>query len=122
MNAKTLKVVKENQILFESDKRWLHPLFDLEKFLTKNSMDLSGAMLHDKVVGKAAAMLMVRLGAGSVHAQVLSKLGKSILESNSITYMYHILVDRIDCQTEELLENIDDLETAYKLLKERATR
>ena len=74
-----MQVIKNNEVLFESDRRWLHPLFDLEGYLAQHPLDLSGAEIRDKVVGKAAAMLIVRLGAGSVHAH--PTLSEAIMEA-----------------------------------------
>jgi len=122
MSNMTFQVTEHNDVLFESDQRWLYPLFDLEAYLDQHILDLSGAEIHDKVVGKAAALLIARLGAGSVHAHVLSKLGQSVFDAASLPYTYGTLVERIDCQTEELLKEVDDPEQAYLILKERAHR
>jgi hypothetical protein len=122
MKNTTLRVIQNGQLLYESDKRWLMPLFDLEKYLAAHPIDFSGVELHDKVIGKAAALLMIRLGTGSVHGDVMSVLASDILERNAIPHTYNTLVDRIDCQTEELLLEIDDPEAAYQILAERAHR
>jgi hypothetical protein len=80
------------------------------------------ADVHDKVIGKAAAMLITRIGAGSAHGEVMSKLGRDIFLQAGIPHTYGTLVERIDCQTEELLLEINDLELAHQLLMERARR
>ncbi len=113
-------VTQGRTTLFQSQKRWLFPLFELEDYLAEHHLDLSQAAFHDKVVGKAAALLMVRLGTGSVHARVLSKLGQRVLDQAGIPYSYETLVKNIDCQTEELLKEVDDPGMAYTLLRERA--
>jgi hypothetical protein len=68
MDTLTLKVVLNSEIVFQSDRRWLQPLFELEEFLKSHPLDISRADVHDKVIGKAAAMLITRIGAGSVQA------------------------------------------------------
>ncbi len=122
MKEFTFKVFQSNKVVFQSEKRWLLPLFDFEEYLALHPLDLPTVEVHDKVVGKAAALLIVRLGAGSVRAQVMSKLGQRVLELAGIPFTFGRLVERIDCQTEEILLNIDDSETAYRILRERAHR
>ncbi len=120
MENVTLHLTLGNSVIFQSEKRWLFPLFELEGYLAIHPMDLSRAEFHDKVVGKAAVLLMLRLGAGSVHAGVMSKLAQQVLDHAAIPYTFGTLVERIDCQTEELLKDIDDPEIAYALLRKRA--
>lgn len=80
------------------------------------------AHIHDKVVGKAAALLMVRLGVGRVHGVLMSDLTSQIFETWEIPYSFDQRVERIDCQTEAILLEIFDLEIAYKILSNRAKR
>ncbi len=117
-----LKIFQNGQLIFQSEKRWLFPLFDMEEYLQQHPLDMSAVEVHDKVVGKAAAFLMVRLGVRRLRAQVLSKLGQRVLEQAGISYTCVTLVERIDCQTEEILMNIDDSEAAYRILRQRAQR
>jgi len=117
-----LEIFQNGQPIFQSEKRWLLPLFDLEDYLLQHPLDMSTVEVHDKVVGKAAALLMARLGVRRLRAQVLSKLGQRVLEQAGISYTCVTLVERIDCQTEEILMNIDDHETAYRILCQRAQR
>ena len=78
--------------------------------------------LQDKIIGKAAALLIHRLGFRTVKAGVLSRLGEAVLQRHAIAYTYDQLVDRIHCQTEELLATVEDPEEAYRLVKARAGR
>jgi hypothetical protein len=78
--------------------------------------------LRDKIIGKAAALLIVRLGIRTVHAGILSEPGKAALEMHGIDFSYDTLVPRIACQTEELLASIDSPEEAWLILKERAKK
>jgi len=94
----------------------------LEEFLEGHPIDMSQAEVHDKVIGKAAAMLIARLGAGSVHGEVMSELGQEVFVYAGIPHTFELLVARIDCQTEELLLEVNDLEHAHEMLKERAGR
>jgi hypothetical protein len=80
------------------------------------------ADLQDKIIGKAAALLIHRLGFRTVEAGILSQLGETVLQRHGITYAYEQLVERIHCQTEELLAEVEDPEEAYGLLKVHAGR
>jgi hypothetical protein len=117
-----LNVILNDEVVFQSDKGWLHPLFELEEFQKSHPLDMSQADVHDKVIGKAAAMLITRIGAGSVYGEVMSELGRDVFLQAGIPHTYGTLVARIDCQTEELLLEINDLERAHTLLIERAGR
>jgi hypothetical protein len=122
MEKTTLLILQNDRIIFQSEKRWLMPLFDFEEYLHDHPQDTAAFEFHDKVIGKAAALLMIRLGAASVHGNVMSRLACDILDRHAIPYSYKTLVDRIDCQTEQILLKIDDTENAYRILAERAHR
>jgi len=57
-----------------------------------------------------------------VQTGVLSILGEAVLQRHGMTYTYEQLVDRIHCQTEELLATVEDPKEAYQLVKARARR
>ena len=116
----TLEVYQNATLIFYSDGNWLHPLFELERFLAETEVDPSNLVVHDKIVGRAAALLMIHLGLGRVHAQLLSQLGQEVLEHHNVPYTYEQRVKRIACQTEQLLETMVDPASAYRLLRERA--
>jgi hypothetical protein len=50
----------------------------------------------------------------------MSKLAQHALDRAGIPYTFHTLVERIDCQTEEIRQDIDDPQAAYAILRERA--
>ncbi|NLN70820.1 MAG: DUF1893 domain-containing protein [Chloroflexi bacterium] len=118
----TLTVVVDEQVVFQSFGKWLHPLFELEDHLSEHCIDLKHALLVDKVVGKAAALLMIHLGAGKVHGLLMSKLAMRSFEHYGIPYSFDHSIERIQCQTELILEAIDEPEEAYQILRKRAQR
>jgi len=122
-NSETsLQVAIDQKVIFQSYGKWLYPLFDLEEFIADNPIQLSRALIHDKVIGKAAALLLIRLGAGRIHGELMSQLARQVLTYNAISHTYDRLVPSIDCQTETLLQDIDDPEIAYQILCQRAQR
>jgi len=56
---------------------------------------LQNAQLADKVIGKAAAGLIVRGGVTEVYADVMSRLALPLLDVSGIDYSYGELVERI---------------------------
>ena len=118
----TLTVWHEGTPIFTSHGTWLHPLFELERTLPNIPFSQEKLILQDKIIGKAAALLIHRLGFCTVKVGVLSRLGEVILQRHGIVYTYEQLVDRIHCQTEELLATVEDPEEAYQLVKVRAGR
>ena len=118
----TLTVLHEGTPIFTSYGKWLHPLFELEDYLADHSIPPENLILQDKIIGKAAALLIHRLGFRTVKAGVLSRLAEAVLQRYGIAYTYEQLVVRIHCQTEELLADVEDPEEAYHLVKVRAGR
>lgn len=118
----SLELLHRGRIVFYSQEHWLHPLFDLEDFLGTESYPLDEVLLRDKIIGKAAALLIVRLGIRQVEAGLLSRLGESTLNANRVQFTFKRSVERISCQTEELLKDQNDPEEAYRILAKRAGR
>ncbi|MGA2481021.1 MAG: DUF1893 domain-containing protein [Spirochaetia bacterium] len=118
----SLEFLVDGQVLFSSAGRWLHPLFELERFLLNTTVDSSRAEIHDKVVGRGSAFLIVRLGVRKIHAGVLSRLGKDVLDRAGAAYTWDSLVDEIECRTEGILREVTDTEEAYLILAERVRK
>ena len=116
----SLELIVEGRRAFASGGKWLHPLFELERWLQDKRMDLSTAEIHDKVVGRGSAFLITRLGIRNVHAALLSRLGKDVFDRSGITCTWDALVDEIQCSTEGILRDVTDIEIAYRILAERA--
>ena len=118
----SLEVYHQEQLVFFSDRNWIYPLFELEKFLDKTEHPVQEFVVHDKIIGKAAALLMVYFHICQVKAQMISQLGIETLQYFKVKYQYQQLVDRIYCQTEEILQKEMDPASAYGILKERIKR
>lgn len=118
----SLQLILDGKLVFESSGKWLYPLFELEDFLQVTPIDISKADLRDKIIGKAAAFLITRLGPGKVYGGVMSQRAMPVFDAAGISYAYDHAVERILCKTEDILANIDDIETAYSLLSRRAGR
>ena len=121
-HAPTLIVLHDSTPIFTSHGKWLYPLLELEAYRADHAFAPDHLILQDKIIGKAAALLVHRLGFRIVKAGVLSRLGEAVLQCHGIVYTYEQLVERIHCQTEELLSTVEDPEEAYQLVKVRAGR
>lgn len=108
--------------VFASTGSWLHPLFELERFLSDSGLDPRECLLRDKLVGKAAALLVVRLGFIRVHVGILSRPGESVFLAHDVQYQVEQRVERIFCRTEEILTSVDDPHEAYRMIRKRARR
>lgn len=118
----TLGLYAGAELVFSSDKHWLHPLFDLEGFLPRSGRDPARTRLVDRITGRAAAFLVVRLGIRDLRTGLLSRRAVPVLERYGVRYRSLELVDRVLCATEDLLADIQDPEAAWSLLQERRAR
>lgn len=106
----TCVLCKDSRILY-SDERGVLPLLRW----IKEGKDLSGFSAADRVVGKAAAFLYVKLKVAEVYAPVMSRAGADILMQYGIRAFY-------DTQTVEIRnrDNTDicPMDKAVKDVKE----
>lgn len=84
---------------------------DLEHLLDHEPEMLRGALIADKVIGKAAAGMAAYGGVRAVYADVLSRRAIPLLEANGIPYAYAALCERIirpegdtRCPLEQIVE------------------
>ena len=110
------------QKTFTSGKKGVAPLIEL----IDSGDDYNGCIAADRIVGKAAALLYVKLGAVEVYAEVLSKAAIGVLESNGIKFSYNSIVEFIHnrqgdgmCPMEMTVTDISDPDTAVIALKEK---
>lgn len=115
----SIAVVK-NDKQYTSDKKGISPLLDL---LQKNLVFFAGASVADKVIGSAAAFLMIKGNATAAYGEIISSKAKKLFERYSIDYNYGKQVDFIKnknndglCPLEKLCLNIENPEEAYKLI------
>jgi hypothetical protein len=69
--APTLTVFRNGTPIFTSYGKWLYPLFELEAYLVDHTFQPENLILQDKIIGKAAALLIHRLGFRTVQAGIL---------------------------------------------------
>src|SRR5438270_4906863 len=84
----TLIIFRNGTPIFTSYGKWLHPLFELEDYLANHAIEPDKLILQDKIIGKAAALLILRMGFRTVKAGILSSLGEAVLYRHEIAYTY----------------------------------
>ena len=115
----SLEAYYQNELIFFSDKKWLYPLLDLESFLQATPYSLSQILIKDKIIGKAAALILVYFKIRFVEAEIISRLGLQTLTDFKVTFTYQKLVDRVYCETEKILQHENNPHQGYQLIKDR---
>lgn len=111
----TLVVVSDGWII-ESDLRGLLPLLTLNQ--TKGICE--GGAAADKVIGKAAAMLIARAGVKEAYGKVVTAAALKLLKDIGIDCSFDIEVKELvnkktgACPYETAVRGISDLESGYK--------
>ena len=108
----TCVVLQNGETIFRSEKRGVAPLLEL---LADDSRPLMGADVTDKLIGKAAAMLLTLGGTKSVTALVMSEAGRDYLAAHDIAARYETLTPAIlnragdgPCPMEAAVAELDD--------------
>ncbi len=113
----TLGLYSTGQLIFSDRGHWLHPLFALERFLFEHrDIRVGECLLHDVVVGRAAALLAARLDVKRLHAELLSGRAESVLDATRIEYTCSERIERIGCRTEDMLAEVEQPEEAYTMI------
>ena len=81
-------------------------------------------VVADKVIGKAAAMLLIKGKVKELYATIISEHACSVLESNNIPYSFDkkvpYIINRTKtgmCPMESAVLDTDDIDNAYDILK-----
>ena len=121
LDGHTIALCKGENIII-SDKKGISPMIGF----IDDGADLRGYSAADLVVGKAAAMLLVKAGIKEVFAKNLSKSGEEYLEKHGITVKYDVLTDKIlnrsgdgICPMECAVSDTEDFDEGYRLIKEK---
>lgn len=121
-NSSASCVVVKDTNTVQSDLPGIMPLLG---WLEKSPNTLQNSAVADKVVGKAAALLMVLGNVSAVYAEVISASAEEYLQKNQIPFTYgekvpHILNrGQTDlCPMEKRCLELDSPSEAYEILKE----
>ncbi|NMB11357.1 MAG: DUF1893 domain-containing protein [Firmicutes bacterium] len=116
----SLVIVKQGKLLFTSRDQGIKPIYSA---VTQLGEILKGAVLADRVIGKAAAMLCSLAQVKSVYAELISSKAMEALNEAGIDLEYnktcpYILNRSQDgmCPIEKLAASIDDGELLLKAI------
>lgn len=94
-------------------------------FLENEPEVLAGAGVADKIIGKAAAMLLVMAGVTYVYGELMSVAGRDYLKSKGVAFEYGRCIDVISnrtgngiCPLEKTVMEMENPHDAYLALKD----
>ena len=115
-------VICRGELCCTTQLRGIKPLLDW----LDAGMDLKNASAADRVVGRGAAFLYCLLGVKEVHARVMSRPAKEVLEAHTITALADTFVDGIinrkgtgPCPFEEAVMVITDPREALAAIRQK---
>ena len=118
-NNFSIVIVGENDV-YTSTKHSVAPLLEI---LDGGDDVIKNSYVADKVVGKAAALLMVKGGVKEVYADIISSHALDVFEKYRVKTYYGNLVEYIDktgmCPMEKAVLEADEPNTAYDVLKKK---
>ncbi|MBR3655322.1 MAG: DUF1893 domain-containing protein [Elusimicrobia bacterium] len=116
----SLLVYKDGNITFQ-DEHGIQPLL-----IQIKKKGLKNAIAVDKVIGKAAALLMVYGKVKQVHTNIIAKDAIPVFEKYKVEYSYNEVVDYIQnnkkdglCPMEQKVLNINSPKKAYKIFAKK---
>ena len=112
----SLLVYKDGNIVFQ-DEHGIQPLL-----IQIKKKGLKNAIAVDKVIGKAAALLMVYGKVKQVHTNIIAKDAIPVFEKYKVEYSYNEVVDYIQnnkkdglCPMEQKVLKVNSPKKAYKI-------
>ena len=115
-------VIKEGRIVYQDKGNGVKPIL---KLLENDREILENAVVVDKIIGKAAALLLTLGKVRKVYGMTMSCAGKEYLESVGIACDSEKCIDVITnrkrdgiCPLERAVSEVNDPEKAYEKLKE----
>ena len=119
-------VVEKGGVFYTSELFGIKPLM---QFLRQDRRFFEGAAVADKVIGKAAAMLLADSGVQEVFGAVMSESAAAFLKSCGIPFGYCELVPMIEnrthtcmCPMEETVHGLQNPADAFAALEKTIAR
>ncbi len=123
LGAASVALAKDGRLLGSATGKGVLPLLRL---LAEHSKEASGAVVADKVVGKAAAMLMADAGVAFVYAELMSEKAHECLRSWDVEHFAQKRVSYIKdrtgqgvCPMEKLSDEFRDCADLRRELERR---
>ena len=114
-----LIIIKKRKLIFKSSKKGMVPL--LEAIENLGLSKLSNSIVIDKLVGKAAALIICFLKAREVQTKILSVKARDVLENYEIQHSSYTVIPKIMnksgidiCPFEKAVSETQDPAEGYK--------
>lgn len=105
---------------YEYNGRGISPLIAI----IDSEADFCGFSAADKIIGKAAALLLCKIGVVAFYGQTMSVKAVAIAKKYGVDYSYGTLADKIsnargdsECPMEKAVSECDDKDDALSLLR-----
>lgn len=125
-NNHSIVVVKEDKVVYKSDKNGLLPIIDI---YDSDKSILNGAAVADKVIGRAAALILIKANISELYTELISENAISILDDTNIKYQYNKKVKEIRnrnntdmCPMEKLSLNTENADQLIAKVKEKINK
>ena len=128
---RAVSILKENEtytcVLVKGEEVYTSDAHGVRALLgwLREDKDLKGFSSADRIVGKAAALLYVKMGISVIHACTISEAAETVLEANGVCFVYDRRVPKIlnrdgsdMCPMEKAVKDTDDPGRAPDLLTE----
>jgi hypothetical protein len=120
----SLIIHREGHVIFRSSSKGLLPHLEAIRRLGREA--LRGAVMADKIVGRAAALMMLYSLPSEVHAGIITIGGRRLLEGGGVRVFYSEEVEAVKvedgeiyCPFESMVQGISNPEEAYKAIEAR---
>ena len=115
-------IIKDSKLLFSSSKKGIQPFFDALK--EYDLLEFSGCSIADRVIGKAALLMAIYLGAMAIYTPLASQHALDAAKQFDVEFTADKIVPYIInwtndgmCPMERTVLNISDPVEAYVALK-----
>ena len=122
-SGNSLMIYKNGELLFECDLGGIRPHL---KAINEHGDALEGTLMVDKILGRAAAFLVIYSKAAEAIAVIVSTSGRQVLEANHLKFSYREEVPHIKmkngvifCPFESMVQGIHDPYVAYTAIVEK---
>jgi len=119
----SLMIYEGEEVVFTSASKGVRPHLEAIDSLGARLKDTT---MVDKIVGRAAALLIIYSRTAEVHAGVINPGGRKLIEDAGIKLSFDKLIDhiktvdgRIYCPFEAMVQSINDPVHAYRVIVEK---
>lgn len=118
---KTCFILKNEQIVFTSESKGVKPMLD---YYTSFGTSSEALTVVDRIMGKAAIILAIFIGAKHVITPIISQLALDFAISQKVKVEYNRVVSYIinrsndgQCPIEKAVTEINDLHEGYEVIQ-----